>query len=288
MPAINLGRFVKSCSISPGLAFSGQTPMKKFSSIFYFESVHSLDVQLESEQGGLLREKTIPGSMVEFNGKNIRIDRNGNFIIGFSRNAPPDVILKITYPDGQVQKRKIKISQREYQKQYIEGLPKKKVTPSEKDLRKIAEDRSLIRGARSLSTSTDIFLGEFIWPLRGTVTGVFGSQRILNGKARSPHLGIDIAAEEGTAIVSPAPGRIVLVEEDMFLNGKTIMIDHGFGLTSIYAHLSEISVIKGELIEKGEMIGKVGMTGRSTGAHLHWGVHWYNIGLDPGLLLDDF
>ena len=245
-------------------------------------------MQLESEQGGLLREKTIPGSMVEFNGKNIRIDRNGNFIIGFSRNAPPDVILKITSPDGQVQKRKIKISQREYQKQYIEGLPKKKVTPSEKDLRKIAEDRSLIRGARSLSTSTDIFLGEFIWPLRGTVTGVFGSQRILNGKARSPHLGIDIAAEEGTAIVSPAPGRIVLVEEDMFLNGKTIMIDHGFGLTSIYAHLSEISVIKGELIEKGEMIGKVGMTGRSTGAHLHWGVHWYNIGLDPGLLLDDF
>ncbi len=259
-----------------------------FSLIVHIESTHSLETQSEIEQGGLLREKTTPGSTIQFNGKNIRIDQDGNFIIGFSRNAPSDVIVKITYPNGQTQRRKIKISQREYQKQYIEGLPQEKVTPSEKDLRKITEEKNLIKEARSLNTSTEIFLGKFIWPLQGTVTGVFGSQRILNGKARSPHLGIDIAAEEGAVIVSPAPGRILLVEEDMFFTGKTIMVDHGFGLTSIYAHLSEISVTKDQLIQQGGVIGKVGMSGRVTGPHLHWGVHWYNIGLDPALLVNGF
>jgi len=259
-----------------------------FSSIINFGFTHSLEVQSEIEQGGLLRAKTISGSMIQFNGKNIRIDQDGNFIIGFPRNAPSDMIVKIIHPNGQIQKRKIKISQREYKKQYIEGLSEEKVTPSEKDLRIISEEKNLIMKSRSLNTSTDIFLGKFIWPLQGTVTGVFGSQRILNGKPRSPHLGIDIAAEEGANIVSPAPGRILLAKEDMFFTGKTIMVDHGFGLTSIYAHLSEISVTKDQLIQQGEIIGKVGMSGRVTGPHLHWGVHWYNIGLDPALLVNGF
>jgi len=122
-------------------------------------------------------------------------------------------------------------------------------------------------------------------PVEGRISGVYGSQRILNSKPRSTHKGIDIAAPKGTKIYAPSNGRIILIEEDMFFTGKTVIIDHGMGLISIFAHLNDIYIRPGQLVEKGMEIGEVGMSGRATGPHLHWGVYLENISVDPMALL---
>ena len=131
-----------------------------------------------------------------------------------------------------------------------------------------------------------LFKGKFILPSNGSISGVFGSQRILNDKPRSTHKGLDIAAPEGTKIVAPSSGKVKLVQKDMFFTGNTIIIDHGLGLISIFAHLKEIDVILNQMVKKGERIGTIGMTGRATGPHLHWGVYLQKKPVDPMVLIN--
>jgi murein DD-endopeptidase MepM/ murein hydrolase activator NlpD len=114
---------------------------------------------------------------------------------------------------------------------------------------------------------------------------VFGSQRILNGEPRQPHLGLDVAAPAGAPVRAPAAGRVTLAEPDLFLTGGTILLDHGHGLSSVFAHLSRLDVKAGDEVRQGDVIGAVGGTGRASGPHLHWGMSWFGERLDPALLV---
>jgi len=235
-------------------------------------------------QGGLLRGQVPVGTKVWLAEKPVRVGKNGGFLVGLSRKAPEHVTLRLLYPDGGEAEETLTITPRDYDIQRIDGLPSGQVSPSAPDLARIRSDSAAIKKARWVKTDTPLFEGDFIWPVTGIITGVYGSQRILNGKARSPHLGADIAADEGTPIRAPADGRVVLADEDMFFTGKTLLIDHGHGLVSVYAHMSALDVGEGAWVAKGDVVGRIGQTGRATGPHLHWGVHLQGVGLDPALL----
>jgi len=235
-------------------------------------------------QGGLAIGHTLPGARVRFAGKQVRVSAEGLFLIGFGRDAGPTTSLEVVIPGGMAESRILTIGKRDYDIQRIEGLPQKKVTPDAVALKRINADNALIRLAREEDRDRADFSSGFDWPLRGRVSGVYGSQRILNGKPRNPHNGVDIAAPEGTLITVPASGVVAMAHEDMFFTGKTVMLDHGHGLTSVYAHMSEILVKQGQWVAKGASLGRVGRSGRATGAHLHWGVTWFKTHLDPMLL----
>ncbi len=183
-------------------------------------------------------------------------------------------------------KKKFVVTKKKYIIEKIRGLPKKKVEPNKKDLIRIKEDSKKFSIAKKLGVKKNFFEGKFILPSNGRISGVFGSQRILNDKPRSPHKGLDIAAPEGTKIVAPSSGKVKLVQKDMFFTGNTIIIDHGLGLISIFAHLKEIDVIPNQIVKKGEKIGTIGMTGRATGPHLHWGVYLQKKPVDPMVLIN--
>ena len=231
-------------------------------------------------QGGLLTGRVVSGTPVSVMGKPVRVSTEGLFLVAFGRDATQPVELKAGSVSCmlQPQKRVYKISR-------IDGLPPRKVSPrAPEDLARIRAENAAIRDVRRVDSPATDFAGGFRWPLTGRLSGVFGAQRILNGKPRRYHNGVDIAAPIGTPIVASAPGRVVLVHEDMFFAGKTVILDHGHGLTSVYIHMSAITVKERQRVETGGMIGRVGMTGRASGPHLHWGVTLFGTHVDPQLL----
>ncbi len=243
----------------------------------------SLSLEGDMTQGGLVFGMAEAGSKVALEGKAVRVSPDGLFILGFARDAKKQWSLSITSPSGKAENRLLEITPRKFNIQRIDGLPTRKVTPNPVDVARIKEDNKGIGRVRRLDTGTSFFMSGISWPLKGRISGVFGSQRILNGKPRSPHNGVDIAAPSGTPIISPADGIIALVHQDMFYTGKTMMIDHGHGLSTVYAHMSEIGVTEGQPVKKGDTLGKVGQTGRATGPHLHWGMSLFSTHLDPAL-----
>ncbi|MBC8240699.1 MAG: M23 family metallopeptidase [Alphaproteobacteria bacterium] len=234
--------------------------------------------------GGLIIGTTEPGNNVAVGGQPVRVSPTGMFLMGLGRDAAGDVRVDITAPDGGMAQQVVNIPTRNYDIQRIDGLPKKQVTPDPDTQARINRENSLIKAARRNDGATAYFATGFQWPVTGPVSGVFGSQRILNGEPRSPHNGVDIAAPEGTTIVAMADGVVTLVHDDMFYTGMTVMLDHGHGLTSVYVHMSDILVTNGAQVRKGTPIGKVGKTGRVTGPHLHWGVTLFATHLDPMLV----
>ena len=236
-------------------------------------------------QGGLLRGRVPPGSTVEYEGDAVRVSRDGWFLVGFGRDAPPEAELAVIYPDGRSERQVLEVERREYDIQRIDGLPPSKVTPSEEDLVRIRAEVKMVKKARAVDDSRIDFLSGFRWPIRGRISGVYGSQRILNGEPRRPHFGIDIAAPRGTKVVAPTDGVVTLVHPDMYFSGGTMIVDHGHGLSSAFLHLSRILVEKGERVRQGQVIAEVGSTGRSTGPHLDWRINLFGRRLDPSLLV---
>ncbi|MBL6935273.1 MAG: M23 family metallopeptidase [Alphaproteobacteria bacterium] len=245
-------------------------------------------LQGHAVQGGMLRGHVAPGARVWVEGAAVKVAPDGGFLIGFSRTAPPRVTIEMAAPgtlqDAPRVTHTLDVGQRDYEIQRIDGLPDAQVSPGPAALDRIARDSAAIKTARLRASDTPLFTGGFHWPLTGTMTGIYGSQRILNGAPRSPHLGVDIAAPQGTPLLAPADGVVALVHDDMFFTGKTLILDHGHGLTSVYAHMSHIRVEEGESVTAGQVIATVGQSGRATGPHLHWGVHLGGVGLDPALL----
>ena len=235
-------------------------------------------------QGGLLIGHTEPGSAVTLDGTPIQVSPGGLFVIGLGRDAPPKIMVRAAPDDGAAIVRSLEIERRYYDIQRIDGLPQKQVAPSAEDLKRIGDDSRQIAAVRADASALTDFYSGFAWPLTGRLSGIFGSQRILNGEPRRPHAGVDVAAPQGTPVKAPADGVVALAHGDMFFTGKTLMIDHGHGLNSVYAHMSAIAVEPGQRIVKGQVIGRVGATGRATGPHLHWGVSLFNTALDPALL----
>ena len=251
--------------------------------IFLSLPARALDLQGSFVQGGLVVGRAAPGAKVTLDGKPVRVDGDGRFLLGFGRDAKPAAELIVATAAG-TELRALKIEKRTYVIQRIDGLPPKQVTPDPQTLKRIAKERERIAEARRRDTEASLFAAGFQWPASGRISGVYGSQRILNGEGRSPHLGVDIAAPVGTDVVAMSDGVVALADDDLFFTGKTVILDHGHGLTSVYAHLSQTAVKQGARVKKGQAIGRIGATGRVTGPHLHWGVHWRGVGLDPALL----
>ena len=244
-------------------------------------------VQLDGPaiQGGLLRGRVAPGSRVKFAGEPVRVSGEGWFLIGFGRDAAPKAVLSVVFPDGRRERVELSVEKRKYRIQRIDGLPPRKVTPGRKELARIRKEVALVKRARTIDDPRTDFLGGFRWPVKGRISGVYGSQRILNGEPRRPHYGIDIAAPKGTRVVAPAGGVVTLVHRDMYFSGGTLIVDHGHGLSSAFLHLARVLVKKGQPVKQGQPIAEVGSTGRSTGPHLDWRINLFGRRLDPALLV---
>lgn len=237
------------------------------------------------EQGGLVVGRTQPGSAVSFNGKDLSLTPDGHFLFGFGREAPETAALTVTYPDGRQETRSLQVAQRTYEIQRIDGLPASKVTPPESVWARIKKENAKIAAVRVVNRQEADFLKGFDWPAEGIISGVYGSQRILNGKPKQPHYGVDIAAPVGTLVVAPADGLVVLAERDLYYTGGTIVLDHGYGLTSAFLHMETVGVEVGQQLKKGDAMGTIGATGRATGPHLDWRMNWFDERIDPAFLV---
>jgi len=237
------------------------------------------------EQGGLIRGKVDPGASVSLDGAPVRVAPDGHFILGFGRDAPDHAALDVVYRDGSKEHRDLSVTARQYDTRNITGLPEDQVSPGPELLDRIKRENGEAAAARNIDSNLLFFETRFIWPVTGPISGVYGSQTILNGQPRAPHMGVDIAAPPGTPIKAPAAGTVTLAEKDFFMTGGTVMIDHGYGLSTVYFHMSRLDVRLGQKVAQGQIIGAVGATGRATGPHLHWGLNWYQLRLDPALVV---
>ena len=249
--------------------------------IFFFTTpLKAIEFKGKFLQGHFIIGITDPSAQILIGKKKIKVSKEGYFVFGIDRDRKFDlVITKIK--DGKKEKIIKKVLKRKYNIQRIDGLEENKVTPPESVYKRIKEENNKIGEARAINSDLPFFKDQFIMPVQGIISGVYGSQRILNGKPRWPHYGIDIAAKQGTKIKSSATGIVTMSETDLYYTGGTIIMDHGHGISTIYSHLSKINVNVGDEILQGEVIGKVGSTGRSTGPHLDFRINWFQTRLDP-------
>jgi murein DD-endopeptidase MepM/ murein hydrolase activator NlpD len=231
-------------------------------------------------QGHFIIGSTDPSAKIIIDKKEVKVSKDGFFVFGIDRDRKFDLIIT-KVKDGKKEKIVKKILKREYNIQRIDGLEESKVTPPESVYKRIKEENNKIGKARAIDSDLLFFKDKFIMPVEGIISGVYGSQRILNGKPRWPHYGIDIAAKKGTMIKSSGSGTVTMAEDDLYYTGGTIIMDHGHGISTIYSHLESVMVSVGDKINKGDIIGTVGSTGRSTGPHLDFRVNWFQTRLDP-------
>lgn len=236
-------------------------------------------------QGSLLFGTTSPGAEVRFNGRRLRLSPKGQFVFGLDRDEPAEAALAIRLPGQPEWLARYPVARREYQIQRLNGLPPKQVNPDPEMDARIAAEAASNRAARARDSDTAYIFQLFRWPARGPITGVFGSQRILNGEPKQPHYGLDIAGPVGAPVLAPAEGVVSLVNPDMFFSGGTMYLDHGYGVSSAFLHLSKILVKEGQHVKQGEKIALIGKTGRVTGAHLDWRVNWFESRVDARQLL---
>lgn len=248
----------------------------------------SLELKGELVQGGMLVGQVTPGEQVEVMGRPVRVDDQGLFVFGLGRDAPAEIKLTHTNGGNEVVTYSYAVAQRVYREQRVEGVPQKTVTPPPEVLERIRREATLVREARTVDDRRTDFLSGFVKPLEGPITGVYGSRRVYNGTPGNPHYGLDIAAPTGTEVFAPAPGVVTLVHRDMFYSGGTLLIDHGYGISSTFIHLSELLVEEGQQVAPGDPIARVGATGRATGPHLDWRINWFEVRLDPALVLEQF
>ncbi|MDX1805069.1 MAG: M23 family metallopeptidase [Alcanivorax sp.] len=232
-------------------------------------------------QGALLRGQVAPGVSVFLDGQRVRTTDKGYFAIGFGRDAGlhPRLLLR---RGGQAQQVPLVLAPRQYPVQRVNGVPERTVEPPPPALlARIQREVAEVKAARDTRSSLTAFMETFRWPLVGPVTGVYGSQRVYNGKPGRPHFGVDVAQPVGTLVVAPADGRVTLVQPDNFYSGGTLIIDHGYGVSSTMIHLSKVLVKVGQKVLQGQAVARVGQSGRATGPHLDWRLNWYQQRLDP-------
>jgi len=253
--------------------------------IFYSNVLNTTEFTGKFEQGSFIIGKTQKDSKVLIDNRKIRITKDGYFAFGLDRDRKNNVIIKIIGNEDTeiIEKTVLK---RDYKIQRIDGLPKKQVTPPPEVYERIKKDNIKIGKARSIDTTFDYFKDKFINPIdKYIITGVYGSQRILNGKPRRPHYGIDFHAPEGTPVKAMMDGEITLAEKDMYFTGGTIIFDHGHGISTLYMHMKDINVEVGQKVKQGEIVGTLGKSGRATGPHLDIRLNWFEVKLDPASVL---
>lgn len=241
----------------------------------------------EMTQGSLIRGKISPFSQVKLNDKLVKVAPNGEFAFGFGRDASLTNVLSWQLSSSKEwNSRTLTLAKRSYKLDKIEGVAQKYVSPPEDVLARIRKENKAIGAARRVFTDSIAFTQDFILPAEGRISGVYGSQRIFNGTPKRPHYGLDIANKTGTSVLAPASGIVRLAHNDMYYSGGTLILDHGYGVTSTFIHLSMIHVVEGQKIRQGELIADIGATGRVTGPHLDWRINWFSERLDPALLVE--
>ncbi len=244
------------------------------------------DVRLRGQwiQGGLVTGIAPAGSEITLNGAKVLQAPSGHFLFGFGRDEVGPAVVQVLN-NGQIWQKTYPIQSRVYKIQRIEGIPKKIMNPNLEHQARSRQEAMLVRQARAVQRYSLDYLMGFRWPAEGPITGVYGSQRVYNGVPGRPHFGIDVAGPVGTPVYAPAPGQITLTHDDMFYSGGTLIIDHGLGLNSTMIHLSRIHVKEGDVVKAGDLIAEMGASGRATGPHLDWRLNWFNVRLDPALVV---
>ncbi|MCL1144318.1 M23 family metallopeptidase [Shewanella gaetbuli] len=242
---------------------------------------NQIDFQGKFEQGALVRGTVPAGSQITLNGQDVKVTPNGEFAIGFEREAKAEQMLEVVYPNGLTELKPLKIAAREYKIDRVTGISKKIMKPDPQAQKRAAEDAKQTRAARNKFIDQTAFMQDFIWPVTGRISGVYGSQRVYNDVPGNPHYGVDVARPTGTVVVAPADGVITLSVADMFYSGGTMIIDHGYGVSSTFLHLSKLYVKEGDKVTQGQKLAEIGATGRATGPHLDWRLNWFQMRLDP-------
>ena len=253
--------------------------------IFITTHVNAIEFKGKFLQGHYIIGITDPSAKIIIDKKEVRVSKDGYFVFGIDRDRKFDVTITKIINE---KKEKIikKVLKRKYNIQRIDGLEESKVTPPESVYKRIKKENNKIGKARAINSDLPFFKNKFIMPVKGIISGVYGSQRILNGKPKWPHYGIDIAANKGTKIQSSATGLVTMAEPDLYYTGGTIIMDHGHGISTIYSHLETLNVKVGDEVLQGDFIGTVGSTGRSTGPHLDFRINWFQTRLDPMTVLN--
>ena len=245
----------------------------------------AVELPASATQGGLVAGRVARGCTVEFAGRSLRLAADGGFVFGLGRDAPPSVDVTVRDPGGRTMIRSLAVAPRKWRVEHVDGVPQSTVTPAPDIVARIAREQARVMQARLRDDAREDFRAGFAWPAQGRISGVYGSQRILNGTPKDPHYGLDIAAATGTPALAPAAGIVSFAAPDLYLTGGTVVIDHGHGLSSTFIHLSRVEVRVGERVAQGQRFGAIGMTGRASGPHLHWGMNWFDVRLDPGLVV---
>lgn len=238
------------------------------------------------QQGAMVIGKVPPGSRVEYDGRRLRVTDYGTVVFGVARDATGASEIEVTPPGGPVQTAAVRITPRDWPIERVNGVPPKTVAPPPEIAARIEREQAAVSAARRRDDDRIGFTQTFIWPVKGRISGRFGNQRIYNGTPGSAHSGMDIAAAKGMPVKAPADGVVTFASPDLYLTGGTLLLDHGFGISSNFLHLSELDVKVGDSVKQGDIIGKVGATGRATGPHLHWGMNWFDVRIDPLLVLE--
>jgi hypothetical protein len=237
--------------------------------------------------GGLVWAEVAPGTAVSKDGESLDVLDNGLVVFGLGRDAGPEFTLQLS--GERACQRTVRIAPRQYHIQRVEGVPQRTVTPPKVDSERIARERKLVRSAKAQHIARPDLLAaikaDFHWPTVGPISGVYGSQRVYNGKPGNPHYGVDVAVPTGTPVYAPAAGVVTLAEGDLYFSGGTVILDHGYRLSSSFLHLSKVLVTPGQELAAGDLLGEVGATGRATGPHLDWRMSWRNQRVDPQLLV---
>jgi murein DD-endopeptidase MepM/ murein hydrolase activator NlpD len=238
------------------------------------------------QQGALVFGKVPPGSRVEYGDRRLRSTGYGTVVFGVGRDASGPLRVAIIRPDGSRAEATILVDPRDWPMERVDGVPPKTVEPPPAIAERIRREQARVSAARNRDDDRTDFAQRFIRPVEGRISGRFGSGRIYNGKPGAGHSGMDIAAPTGTPVKAPAPGIVTFADPGLYLTGGTVVIDHGHGVSSNFLHLSRIDVAEGDRVEQGQVFGAVGATGRATGPHLHWGMNWFDVRVDPLLVLE--
>ncbi|MDR7098928.1 murein DD-endopeptidase MepM/ murein hydrolase activator NlpD [Lysobacter niabensis] len=239
-----------------------------------------------ASQGALVIGKVPAGSTVLFGERTLRPTPYGTVVFGIGRDATGPLRVDVTRSDGSRETATIAVAPRDWPIERIDGVPPDTVNPPPEIAARIESEQALVSAARARDDDRADFAQPFIWPVQGRVSGRFGNQRIYNGTPKPPHSGMDIAAAQGTPVLAPAAGIITFANPGLYLTGGTVLLDHGHGVSSNFLHLSRIDVKMGDRVAQGQVIGAVGATGRATGPHLHWGMNWFEVRIDPLLVLE--
>ncbi len=238
-------------------------------------------------QGGLIKGQPPRGARsVLLNGTELPLTPDGFFLMGFDRDAENSASLVALFSDGRRTERYLPVAPGDWRIEQVRANPTGGAATSAEFQARRGPELARIDAARAFRNSSNGWRQDFIRPVAGRTSGLFGAQRIYNGTPGSYHSGMDIAAATGTPFVAPADGVVTLAAADEFtLEGHLLMIDHGMGLNSAFLHCSELLVREGDIVRQGQLIGRVGATGRASGPHLHWGMKWNAARVDPKLLI---